>query len=453
MRATTLLTLCFFALACHAAAPFQLASFRTNITVPIGHALMGGGIAPAKEVVDPLYAHGLVLLGGEQPLVLVSVDWCEVRNDAYDRFRTVLADAAGTTPAHVLVSSVHQHEAPVADFEAQRLLDGVGLEKALCDSVFVEEAIQRIAADLRVALRAPTPITHFGTGQGLVEGVASNRRVVLPDGRVAYDRGSATKDEVLRNLPEGEIDPWLKTLSFWNGDTPVAAIHAYATHPMSYYGTGGVSADFIGMARNQRQVESPGVFQMYFSGCSGDVTAGKFNDGDTANRAVLAGKLHRAMVTAWEATTRHPLEKATLRTADLMLEPKASRGFTVEDMQHTLTNTSDTIFNRNLAAMGLSWRKRVAAGQPIQVAAIDFGKAQFLLLPAEAFVHYQLAAQALRPDQFIATAGYGESAPGYIPSAAASSEGFNDAHSWCWVAPGAEEKMLAAMRVALDATQ
>jgi hypothetical protein len=122
-------------------------------------------------------------------------------------------------------------------------------------------------------------------------------------------------------------------------------------------------------------------------------------------------------------------------------------------MQHTLTNTSDTIFNRNLAAMGLSWRKRVAAGQPIQVAAIDFGKAQFLLLPAEAFVHYQLAAKALRPDQFILTAGYGESAPGYIPSAAASSEGFNDAHSWCWVAPGAEEKMLAAMRVALDATQ
>lgn len=434
-----------------AAAEYRLASFKANITVPIGHPLMGGGIAPAKTLVDPLYAHGVLLVGGEAPIVLVSLDWCEVRNDAYDEFRKVLADAASTQAERVLLSCIHQHEAPVVDFAAQRLLDGVGLEKALCDIAFAREAMQRVAAALSEATTKAQPITHYGTGEARVDGIASNRRVMLADGRVTYDRGSATKNPALQALPEGEIDPMLKTLSFWNGETPVASMSFYATHPMSYYGTGGISADFIGMARDKRQAETPDVFQMYFSGCSGDVTAGKFNDGAPENRPVLADKLHRAMREAWEKTQRHPLDSIAFRVAALRLEPKTTRGFTEEDLRHTLGNTSDTIFNRNLAAMGLSWSARVAAGKPIEVPAVDLGKAQFLLLPAEAFVHYQLSAQAARPDQFIVTAGYGESAPGYIPSNSASDEGFNDAHSWCWVAPGAEAPMLAAIRQALAA--
>ena len=48
---------------------------------------------------------------------------------------------------------------------------------------------------------------------------------------------------------------------------------------MSYYGKGGVSADFLGLARKRRQADDPKVFQIYASGCSGNVTAGKYNDG------------------------------------------------------------------------------------------------------------------------------------------------------------------------------
>ncbi|MBI1317338.1 MAG: hypothetical protein GC168_00130 [Candidatus Hydrogenedens sp.] len=432
---------------------FTLATFEADITVPLGHALMGGGIPAASSVADPLRAQGVVLRGTEPTVVWVSLDWCEVRNDAYDRWRAVLAEAADTTPSRVLVSAIHQHEAPVVDYTAQRLLDGVGLENALCDVAFSETALARTAAALRDALASAVTVTHYGTGEARVEDIASNRRVVSPEGVVSFDRGSATKDPALRDQPAGEIDPMLKTLSFWNGDAPVAALSVYATHPMSYYGTGAISADFIGMARDQRQAETPGVRQIYFSGCSGDVTAGKFNDGDPANRAWLAQRLHAGMAAAWQQTTRHPLEKVVLRTADLVLPLKNTEGFSEEEMLHTLKNTSATIFQRCLAAMGLSWRKRMAEGRPIEVAAVDFGGAQWLLLPAEAFVHYQLAAQAMRPDQFILTAGYGECAPGYIPSASAAAEGFNDAHSWCWVGPGAAEQMHAAMRFALHSAQ
>ena len=105
-----------------AAAPpaVRLATFSAEVTVPMGHALMGGGIAPAKTVLDPLFAQGFVLLGAGEPIVVVTVDWCEIRNDAYFRWREVLAKAAGTTPGRVLVTSIHQHDAPVMDLTAEK---------------------------------------------------------------------------------------------------------------------------------------------------------------------------------------------------------------------------------------------------------------------------------------------------------------------------------------------
>src|SRR6267143_7074767 len=101
---------------------YRLATFSADVTPPMGHPLMGGGIAPAQKVDDPLSARGIVLLGTGKPLVLVSVEWCEIRNDAYERWRAVLADAAQTVKERVLVTCVHVHDAPIADLEAERIL-------------------------------------------------------------------------------------------------------------------------------------------------------------------------------------------------------------------------------------------------------------------------------------------------------------------------------------------
>ncbi|MDG1833218.1 MAG: hypothetical protein P8J63_08330, partial [Verrucomicrobiota bacterium] len=270
------------------AAQFSIAPFTADVTVPIGHGMMGG-LWQAKKVADPLYAKGVVLLGGSKPVVFVAVDWCEIRNAAFDRWREVLAKAANTSRDCVLVSAIHQHEAPVADLEAQRILERRKLKGNICDLKFHETAVQRVATAVRTALRKPTAITHLGTGQAKVEKIASNRRYVLPDGKVSFGRGSASGRNVLAaNAPEGIIDPWLKTISFWNGDQPIAALSGYATHPMSYYRTGEISADFPGIARARRQKDTPGCLQIYFSGASGNVTAGKYNTGERTNRVLLA---------------------------------------------------------------------------------------------------------------------------------------------------------------------
>lgn len=120
----------------------SVAAFSTDVTPPLGHALLAGMIEPARTIIDPLFAKGLVLSPqGQEPIVIVGVDWCEIRNDAYQRWRTVLAEAAGTTPQRVVVSSLHQHDAPVFDLEAQRLLDTVGLPGVNCDPAFHEQAL------------------------------------------------------------------------------------------------------------------------------------------------------------------------------------------------------------------------------------------------------------------------------------------------------------------------
>lgn len=424
---------------------FRLSTFTADVTIPMGHRCMGILPTKAKEILDPLYAHGLVLLGDDDPVVLCAVDWCEIRNGAYDRWRELLARAARTKPERVLVSSIHQHDAPVTDLGAENFLARAGLAGEMFDYRFHEQTVRRIAAAVRESLKDAKDVTHVGLGQAKVEKIASNRRVVLKDGRVTFGRGSASGgNAALRDAPDGEIDPWLKTLSFWDGDTPLAGLHAYATHPMSYYGRGGVSADFPGLARDRLRRDTPGVQQIYASGCSGDVTAGKYNDGSPANRPLLAHRLYVAMKRAWDATKKHPLDRIAFRKADLDLE------FRREDQYRTLALTSvledekQPIAERILAAMGLSSRRRVASRQTIDFPAIDFGPAQLVLFPAEAFVGYQLLAQAMRPDSFVMSIGYGECWPGYIPTEAAFRDGFDD--KWLWVGPGCEERIRTALK-------
>ena len=426
----------------------RLATFHAEVTTPIGHPMMGGGVAPAQKIDDPLYVYGLVFLGADKPLVLAAVDWREIRNDAYEAWRTTLADAVGTTAERVLVCSVHQHDAPVADLAAQRLLDKHKAAGKIIDLDFHAKVLERVGKAARECVQSARPVTHIGAGQAAVVDVASNRRWIDAAGKPQFHRYSATRDPKVREQPTGLIDPNLKMLSFWDGDQLVATVSGYATHPMSYYGKGGVSADFVGLARKRFQAEHPSAAHLYVSGCSGNVTAGKFNDGSVENRPVLADRIFQGMTRAWKATKRQPLTALTFRSTALELEPRNDAGFSVEEMTKRLT-TDPKPFGQCLAALGLSWRARVEAGRKIDVPVIDFGGAQLLLMPAESYVEFQLAAQELRPDSFVLTAGYGESAPGYIPIDRAFTENDTNLHDWCWVAPGSEKRMRAALEAVL----
>ena len=77
------------------------------------------------------------------------------------------------------------------------------------------------------------------------------------------------------------------------------------------------------------------------------------------------------------------------------------------------------------------------------------GPAIVLLLPGEAYVEYQILAQALRPDAMVMTIGYGESATGYIPTSLQLAEGDENLGDWYWVSDSAETVLTEGLERAL----
>jgi hypothetical protein len=426
--------------------PLRIAVFEADVTPPLGAPLCAGAVPPAKEIVDRLSARGVVLLGAGKPIVLCAFDWVGIGNSGHDAYREELAAAAGTTPERVAVHSLHQHDAPECDFLADELLAAQGLGNKLFDVAFARTAIKRTASALVESLKHSRPVTHVGFGKAKVEKVASNRRVMGPDGKVKAIRWSSTKDASVRAEPEGTIDPFVHLISFWNGDTPIVTLSYYATHPQSYYGQGGVTCDFPGLARGQRDREQPQVAHIHFNGAAGNVTAGKYNDGAPENRPLLTGRLADGMKRAWEATRKTPIHPAdvtwNIRSVALPPAPWLDRN----ELRATLANESANLASRLRSARSLSWLQRCESGHKIDITCLRLGAIAILHMPGELFVEYQLAAQQMRPDAPTVMAAYGDYGPGYVGLAESYSQGGYETGSPSLVAPEVEKPLMTAMR-------
>lgn len=408
-----------------------VAPFRVDVSPPIGHSCCGGWIKPIEGYDDPQEAIGLVILGAEAPVVVCAVDWTGILNSGNVMWRTGLAEAAHTTPERVAVQCVHQHNAPMACPDAQAIIDREGDLPAVVDMAFFRECIKKVQKAIEQALKAPQRVTHIGHGQGKVEKVASNRRFVGPNGTIQYWRGSSSKGSpMLRELPEGLIDPWLKTVAFFNGDNKVAALHYYATHPMSYYGDGRASSEFVGLARKRRQEQEPDCTHIYFTGCSGNVAAGKYNDGSKQARRDLTDRIFNGIVASEEALTREPIASAEWRSREIL--PPSRTILNAQELQKQISNKQNSVVDRNRPAYALAFVERIEKKIPIVLSSFSINDVTMLHLPGESFIEYQLRAQELAPNRFVATAAYGDGGPWYIPiSEAYPQGGYEVTVAWC----------------------
>jgi hypothetical protein len=401
--------------------PVHAAIFQADVTVPLGHSLCGGWIKPAVKIETPLRGLGFVLVGEEPPVVVLALDWCGLCNDAHVRMREVLAKAAHTTPERVTIHTVHQHNAPFVDLTAQREVAKHLDLPSIFDLGWWENVTAQLAERLRQSLRNLSKLTHISFGQAKVEQVASNRRVIGPDGKLKYWRASSCKDPKARAEPEGTIDPFLKTIILWAGDRWLATLHYYATHPMSYYGDGVVNSDFVGLARDRCEKED-GSPHVYFTGCAGNVAAGKYNDGSPQQRPILAQRIYEAMRASEKQAVRVPVTGYRWLTREVIFPPRSDTD--LERLRATIADVKQPVSIRNRNAMKLSYRLRAEAKVPIVVNRLILHETVSLLhLPAEAFVEYQLYAQQLVPEHFLAVAAYGDDGPWYIPLKHSFAEG------------------------------
>lgn len=423
-------------------APLRLATFQADITPSLGSPLCGGLVMSAQAVDDRLDARGVVLVGDDKPIVLCALDWVQINNGAYDAWCEALAAAAGTDASRVAVQCVHPHNTPWVDVEAEKTIQAVDDRLEMVDVRSAQTAKERTAAALKQSLGELQPVTHLGIGQGEVKQVASNRRILGHDGKV-IKRMSKCTDEALRSAPEGQIDPQLKTVSFWNGDAAIAALHYYATHPMSYYGDGRVTTDFCGLARNKRQQEQPGVFQVYFTGCAGDIAAGKYNDGSPEMRPILRDRVHAGMVAAWKDTKRSAIGGLDWTVTEIKFPPRAEEIFSREYNRRQLSDNSVDGKMRIKAAIVLSWLDRL--DKPVEMSCLRIGGTSIVHLPGEPFIDFQFFAQSLRPKDFVCVAGYGDGGMGYIPLHDSYGQGGYEP-TWSFVAPQSEQLLRDKLR-------
>ena len=114
-------------------------------------------------------------------------------------------------------------------------------------------------------------------------------------------------------------------------------------------------------------------------------------------------------------------------------------------MEKVLQNENRRPLERICAAKDIAFARRMAAGLTIDLTSLRLGQAVILGLPGEIFVEYQLAAQKMRPDRFVCTAGYGDEGPGYIGTAIAYGEGGYETGVVSRTAPEVEEVLLKAI--------
>ena len=413
-RAVKLATLVPYFLVGLAAAgetPLRVGTFIVDASPPVGTPL---AYNRCDAVGMPLTARGIVLVGSGDPIVLCAVDWIGISNDGYQRWRETIAKATKTSPQRVSIHCLHQHDAPRCDFSAERLLAEQGLGGVMFDVVFARQTIDKVAAAARDAITSASVVTHVGLGQAKVEKVASNRRILGADGKVRTMRYTACADPKVRAEPEGTIDPYAKAISFYREDKPLVVLTYYATHPQSYYRTGVAHADFPGIARFLRQSTLNGLTHVHFNGAGGNIGAGKYNDGAHENRQTLAVRLAEGMAKAYQATEKHPLSAADVQWKTVPVTLPASPHLDEESLVTKLNNREVDTPARTYAAKDLAWLRRCQAGDTVDLTCLTLGPARVLHMPGELVVEYQLAAQKMRPDLFVALAAYGEYGPGYI---------------------------------------
>jgi hypothetical protein len=426
---------------------FEVATFQADVTPPLGSPLCNGGVKPAMEIVTPLTARGIVLLGAGEPIVLCAVDWVGIANESHEAFRRALAEAAGTSVERVTLHTLHQHDAPGSDFATERLLVQHALGGLYSNADFDMDSMKRIATAVKASLGRSQPVTHVGLASGKVEKVASNRRILGPDGRVALQRqSSGGRNPAARAAPEGTIDPLVRLLTFWNAGKPVVVLTWYATHPQSYYGRGSVNWDFVGMARETREKALPGVPHIHFNGAGGNVAAGKYNDGSQETRPVLASRLAAGMKLAWETQKKQPLGTGDVGWKVVPVSMPVRDTLVDEKLLAKLTNAKLKDRDRLRAARDLTFLRRTVGGHQIPLSCLRLGTARILHMPGELFVEYQLAAQALRPDDFVAMAAYGDYGPGYIGTEVAYTQGGYETGIVSRVAPKVETVLMDAVR-------
>ncbi|MBQ2683856.1 MAG: hypothetical protein IJH68_12895 [Thermoguttaceae bacterium] len=430
-----------FAAGLRAEAPYKAIRFKVDVTPPVG---LDMAYCPNNKVDMPIYVGGVILDDGATRVVWCTCDYIYVCGQTYEQWQRKIADAAGCPPENVFLHSVHQHDSMrvAPEFNPpDGAVDDNGKPFPLegSDPGYVAKSIADITAEIArlIGNDAWVPIASLKTAETRVGGLASNRRLVDESGKGVTMRWTMTTDPALQAWPTGVIDPMLRTVALVKEDgTIYAALHFYATHPQSAYRRGMVSGDVPGWAIRYACEKTPDTLHFYFNGCGGNITMGKYNpSADAAAIVALGTRLGNYLLKnldRLEDRASGPIRLFRVEI-DVPLDPQRA------NPEHQ-TWGNRAYFEKTFDHWKRSSITRFNAGE---VNILSFGL-------SELCIEYQLYAQELVPENFLATAAYGNGIYWYMPVAKAFEEGGYESNvEACLVTPEIEPVLKAGIREAL----
>ena len=413
-----------------------IVTFKVDVTPPIGDPL---AYVPNNQVDTPIYVSGIVLDDGQTRVAWVSCDFIGIYGESYVAWNEMIAKHAGTTVENVFLHSVHQHDSIkwAPEYNPQEGEEGaIVVNPEYCAKVLkdVSEAITKAVSGRWHS------VGRLLTGETRVGGLAANRRLVDENGQFAHTRYSGRNPQELQAWPVGKIDPILRTVCFENTEgRRIVALHFYATHPMAAYRRNMVGADVPGRAlRHVEENDNSVALNIYFTGCGGDVTFGKYNlTGDALSIEQLGKRLGDGILRNLQRLEEQPIGPLVVKRVafEVPFNPsiKPTSAYEGQDAQ----------WRRYQLATMERWRQccvaRMSLGPRVHFLSFEL---------CEVFVDYQIYAQSLIPEHFLATAAYGNGFYQYIPTRAAFEEngGYETGDGACIVTAEIDEVLRDALR-------
>ena len=169
---------------------------------------------------------------------------------------------------------------------------------------------------------------------------------------------------------------------------------------------GHVTSDTVGLARERIEKEE-GVPQIYFTGCGGDITAGKYNNGSPEARRELTDRLAAGM----RAVDRGQSDRGD--RSDRVARHASCHAATARRALYAGDRTRGTGERKASptqrivkGAMLVAWIDR--QDTPIELSSLSIGPVTIVHLPGRTIHHVSALAQKLGGDRFVAVAGYGD---------------------------------------------
>lgn len=352
---------------------------RECITPPEHVYMMGYGARnePSLGIHDDLFANAVAFSDGEQRLVVLALDVCEMDINCIQVLKGVIGEVNELAPEEIIINTSHTHAGPMicagpySRFEAH--FYGVMATRAA-------EAVAQALADLQPAT--------LSVGSAPLD-IGCSRRQLQPDGTMTIG-----VDRARPRLPE--VTTWAfhrkdaSTILLWS-----APVHGATVIAENLY----ISSEWMGSAVRQFEVLEPDIKVVFLQGCCGDQNPYReqhaFSQMD-AHGAAAAQALQQALKTSAKV---HSLP---LRSLDRTIDLPVAGGAT----------------------------------SPCPLRALRLGDAVFVSMGAEPFVEFALYLRQLGGPASLIVLGYTDATVGYITTAAAFAEGGYEPNSFGWFNDG-----------------